>query len=163
MILLLSLQAQGFPLTNAPIEVRSVVRMFETTLQDFDLPDVTSASLFSSVWWNWWLSCQPNWRLDPEAKPGTLPKLKTDVTPANSLKGLCYGGKKGVTTVVFGLALWANAREHTQQSNKSLTAAVADVSWVLKTLAGDAHSLSPTMESVKKRTSEVTSSRMKKK
>lgn len=155
-------QVRPLPLTNAPVEVRSIIRTFETSFQDFDLPTVTSAATFSPVWWKWWLSFQPVWRLNPEAKAGTPPKLKTAISAGDSLKELCYGGKMGLTTVVFGLALWANAVEHSQPSNKSLAAAVTDVSWVLKTLVGDEHS-STTAINPGKRPSEVVSLRAKKK
>lgn len=152
--ILFTSQGRKILFTDAPSEVNATIRIIQGTSDDVDLPIISSAAAFSPAWWHWWLSCQPAWRIDGNARPGAVPKLNRNVSPTRNLSQLCCGGSEGLMAVVLGLAIWANATEHSQQSNKALSSAVADVLWVLKSLiGGDSHSLS-TSTSTKKATFE---------
>ncbi|KAL5492984.1 hypothetical protein ACEPAI_4432 [Sanghuangporus weigelae] len=148
-------KGREFPLSKAPIEVRTVLQIVEGLPENFDLPYVHSGLAFSAIWWNWWVSCQPKWRIAAQPKTGSPAKLKMDISRENNLDGLRCGGKKGLLVVILGLALWVHAVEHSQQSTKSLATAITDVSWVLKALASGKHDLRTGTHSEKKRPAEI--------
>ncbi|KAL5536460.1 hypothetical protein ACEPAF_282 [Sanghuangporus sanghuang] len=156
-------QERALPLSKAPVEIHSALQLIEAPVEDFEFPYVHSGPSFSAIWWNWWLSCQSKWRIAENVKSGGPPKLKTDISKINTLQDLCYGGKKGLMLVVLSLALWIHAVEHSQQSSKSLAAAMADVSWVLKTLEASEHNSFTEMDIGKKRSAEVSTTRARKK
>ena len=82
---------------------------------------------------------QPKWRLPSKLdfNARSPPKLSRDLPPGVSMNDLKVEGLNGFFVVLLSLGIWASAREHSMQSSRSLTTAVADILWVLSMFVKD--------------------------
>lgn len=81
---------------------------------------------FEKRWWNWWVGSNPEWRTRENGR--TVPGGSQN----GSLKILARRGPAGFSLFVVTLTWWYPRAEEESFVVESWTAAMKDVSWVLK-------------------------------
>lgn len=81
------------------------------------------------LWWEWWAGLQPAWR---ECDDRGIPVIGG----SGDWNALRAPGKNGLLIVLLSLAWWREAA--TNATMQRWTAALADVAWVIQSMAAQA-------------------------
>ena len=92
-------------------------------------PVIDDLQTFVSVWKGWWVSLQPESRVQKGNKLGQV------IDAGEKWEKLCKGGINGFFNIVVSLAWWRAAITSPAQQ-KVLTEMVHDVSWVQDQIIG---------------------------
>ena len=91
-----------------------------------NIPRIESVQVFEEQWVKWWSAAQPQWR-----ETQTWPFERVNAAGLDWGQ-LLNGGKDGLFLVVVSLGWWVHAHDPSEDSE--LSEAIADVTWVLKSL-----------------------------
>ena len=89
------------------------------------MPKVINLVEFSTSWWSWWRTLQPEWRL---LSDGTLSR---EVPGTNKdWEKICRGGCNGFFVVIMTLAWWVTAVDG-KADDEDLLRALGETTWVM--------------------------------
>ncbi|KDQ59841.1 hypothetical protein JAAARDRAFT_46446 [Jaapia argillacea MUCL 33604] len=94
------------------------------------LPVVHDIFAFSVTWCKWWMSLQPEWRVQSDR----LPFKQDPLPPDESWSKLARGGPNSISIVLMCLSWWLKGLGDSAGSNDEILAAITDITFIIQAM-----------------------------